>query len=343
MVKPHHLLVLTMLALVSFACHNDHQESSLPAATTENKIFHLPELTSHQITGLDKAKTVVLIPGGILEAHGPYLPIFSDGYWNQRLTDTLAQAIATRLHWQVVVFPIIPLGNSGANDIGGKHTVAGTYSVRFETLGAIFMDLATELGEQGFRHIVMVHGHGAPTHQRALDQAAAFFKDTYGGQMLNLMGLQAVMATWFEAPKTAEQEAEDGLSVHAGLTETSSMLYLVPALVDPQYAQAPPQTGTHMNALIRMARHPDWPGYFGSPRLATRAYGRQAWHQNSKAYTQLVLDILAEKINSDTLAHYADAMALDTTNSRLDRLSLSEEHRRQQRQVEWLAKHKLLP
>ncbi len=85
----------------------------------------------------------------------------------------------------MVIFPVIPLGNSGANDIGGKYAVAGTYSIRFETLHAVFMDLATELGEQGFRRIVVVHGHVAPMHQRALDQAAAFFEDTYGGQMLN--------------------------------------------------------------------------------------------------------------------------------------------------------------
>ncbi|WP_159452083.1 creatininase family protein [Hymenobacter roseosalivarius] len=342
MAKPH-FLVLTVLALATLACHTNNQKSPPPAAaSSEQRILHLRELTSRQIKGLDKAKTVVLIPGGILEAHGPYLPIFSDGYWNQKLTDTLAQAIATQLPWQVVVFPVIPLGNSGANDIGGNYAVAGTYSVRFETLRAVFMDLGTELGEQGFRHIVVVHGHGAPMHQRALDQAAAFFEDTYGGQMLNLMGLQTVMSTWFEAPKTAQQQAEDGLSVHAGLAETSSMLYLVPTLVDPRYAQAPPITGTHMETLVRHAQQPSWPGYFGSPRLASRAYGRTAWRQNAAVYTRLVLDILTKKINPDTLAHFGDAMAHDVVNSWLDSLSLREERRRQQQQADWLAKQDLL-
>ncbi|HVE59321.1 MAG TPA: hypothetical protein VNB22_21025 [Pyrinomonadaceae bacterium] len=47
--------------------------------------------------------------------------------------------------------PTIPLGNSGANDIGGKFNFPGTYSVRFNTLRSIFMDLATELGEQKFK------------------------------------------------------------------------------------------------------------------------------------------------------------------------------------------------
>lgn len=85
-----------------------------------------------------------------------------------------------------MIFPTIPLGNSGANDIGGKYSFPGTYAVRFETLRAIFMDLAAELGEQKFKWIFVVHGHGAPNHVRALDQAGDSFRDTYGGRMVNL-------------------------------------------------------------------------------------------------------------------------------------------------------------
>ncbi len=75
-----HFLVLTMLAFTSLACQTNNPKSPPPAATSEQRIFLLQELTSRKITGLAKTKTVVLIPGGILEAHGPYLPIFSDGY-----------------------------------------------------------------------------------------------------------------------------------------------------------------------------------------------------------------------------------------------------------------------
>jgi creatinine amidohydrolase/Fe(II)-dependent formamide hydrolase-like protein len=81
------------------------------------------------------------------------------------------------------------LGNSGTNDIGEKYSFPGTYAVRFETLRNIFMDLAIEFGEQGFKNIFIIHSHGAPNHQRALDQAAGFFNDTYNGKMVNLMGI----------------------------------------------------------------------------------------------------------------------------------------------------------
>ena len=48
------------------------------------------------------------------------------------------------------------------------------------------MDLATELGEQGFRWIFVVQLHGGLAHNRVLNQAGDYFHDTYGGHMINL-------------------------------------------------------------------------------------------------------------------------------------------------------------
>jgi len=58
------------------------------------------------------------------------------------------------------------------------------------TLRAIYMDLASELGDQGFRWIFLVHNHGAPNHHQALNQASDYFHDTYGGTMVHLFGLK---------------------------------------------------------------------------------------------------------------------------------------------------------
>ena len=54
-------------------------------------IFHVADLNTLQIRGLDRAKTVVLLPGGFLEEHGPYLPAFTDGILSDRLTKELAR------------------------------------------------------------------------------------------------------------------------------------------------------------------------------------------------------------------------------------------------------------
>jgi len=143
--------------------------TALTGGAANAQIYRVAQMNTEQIRALDKQKTVVILPGGVLEEHGPHLPSFTDGYSNEWLTERLAEAIVARPGWAVLVFPITPLGHAGGNEIGGKYVFPGTYSIRRTTLRAVFMDLATELGEQGFRRIFVMHGHGSPFHNQMLD------------------------------------------------------------------------------------------------------------------------------------------------------------------------------
>jgi creatinine amidohydrolase/Fe(II)-dependent formamide hydrolase-like protein len=153
------------------------------------QIYNVKEMNTEQIKALDRDKTVVLLPGGILEEHGPYLPSFTDGYRDERLTEALANAIVERPGWKVLIFPLIPLGTYPANALGQKYVFPGSYTVRPSTLRAVFMDLATDLGEQGFRWVFVVHSHLAPSNSRTLNQAGDYFHDIYGGHMVHLAAL----------------------------------------------------------------------------------------------------------------------------------------------------------
>ena len=259
------------------------------------QIYQVKEMNSEQIRGLDRQKTVVILPGGILEQHGPYLPSFTDGYMNERLTQDLANAIVERPGWKVLVFPIIPLGAGGANIIGEKYVFPGSYAVRPSTLRAVFMDLAIELGEQGFRWIFVVHLHGGSAHNQALNQAGDYFEDTYKGHMINLTGHPLA----FEARRdevfklmSEEERREDASSTHAGLNETSRLLFLRPDLVNPAYKNAPPITPRDAKHRLEIAKAESWPGYFGSPRLASAAFGAKAWRIASSGTIDLALKIL---------------------------------------------------
>jgi Creatinine amidohydrolase len=83
------------------------------------QILRIGEMNTQQIQALDLSKTVVLIPGGILEEHGPYLPSYTDGYADEAYTWELAKAIVARPGWTVVLFPQIPLGNDKDGDAAG--------------------------------------------------------------------------------------------------------------------------------------------------------------------------------------------------------------------------------
>src|SRR5574342_200428 len=79
------------------------------------QILDLRDLNVDEIRSLDRQRTAVMLQGGILEQHGPYLPLYADGWLNEYLTRELAEAIVARPGWKLLAFPAIPLGSGGAN------------------------------------------------------------------------------------------------------------------------------------------------------------------------------------------------------------------------------------
>jgi creatinine amidohydrolase/Fe(II)-dependent formamide hydrolase-like protein len=75
------------------------------------QIYNVKEMNTEQIKAIDREKTAVILPEGILEEHGPYLPSFTDGYTAERRTEDLANAIVEKPGWKVLIFPLIPLGS----------------------------------------------------------------------------------------------------------------------------------------------------------------------------------------------------------------------------------------
>ena len=119
------------------------------------------------------------------------------------------------------------------------------------TLRAMYMDLANELGDQGFRWIFLVHNHGAPNHHKALNQASDYFHDTYGGTMVHLFGLKpcSCAAARRRRPSRRTRRAEEGFTVHAGADEHSQLFFLRPDLIAPDFTSAPSFTARKFEDL----------------------------------------------------------------------------------------------
>ncbi len=265
------------------------------AADSGRQSYRAKEMTNAQYGALDRSRTVVLWTTSILEEHGPYLPAFVDGYISERLVEDVAAAIVEK-GWNVVIFPTIPLGAGGANELAAKYPFPGTFAVRVSTLRAMLMDLAVELGEAGFRWIFVVNNHGAPNHNRILDQVCDFFSETYGGRMVVLRGLRTPASDRLDEERrrmlSEQARSEDASSGHAGLDETSLMLFLHPNLVDPAYAQAPSFPAAGLDGMVEVAKRDDWPGYFGAPRYATAAYGAKMYRSLSEQAVEQALRTL---------------------------------------------------
>jgi creatinine amidohydrolase/Fe(II)-dependent formamide hydrolase-like protein len=96
--------------------------SALHSHPVVAQIYNVQEMNTDRIVALDRTKTVVLIPVGNLEEHGPYLPWYTDGYQAEYLARRLASAIAPRPGWSVLNFPPVRLGVGSAENFGGNYT-----------------------------------------------------------------------------------------------------------------------------------------------------------------------------------------------------------------------------
>ena len=307
---------------------------SVVPSLASSQVLKLAELNTEQIRALDKSRTIVLVPGGILEQHGPFLPSFTDGYRNEATTEELARAVMARPGWTALILPTIPLGVGGANELGGQFSFPGTYVVRSTTLRAVFVDLATELGEQGFRWIFVVHLHGAPGQHRALEDAGDYFHDMYGGRMVHLYGLMAVLTAG--APSlTPAESAANGLDMHAGRAETSDMLFIRPDLVHANYRTAPSLPGRTWDDLVRIAHEPGWPGYFGAPNQASAAEGQARIQQRSR----VAADIMWRVVDGADLRNIPRWTAMMTSSEamvKIDEAEAARERMLEARFASWL-------
>jgi len=308
-------------------------------STSSARVFDGATITATQFARLDREKTAVVVPGGILEEHGPYLPSNSDGLIAKWLANALAQDLAAHAGWSVLLLPELVLGHSGANDIGRQFTFPATITVRAATLRSVYMDLADALKAHGFKWVFLVHIHGAPRHNEMLDQASDYFSATGGGRMVHLMGLKAVetCCSW-KADADPAAVAEDGYTVHAGVSETSRVMFVAPETVDPGVATAPSVTGRSFADLAEIANAKDWPGYFGAPRFASAGIGERVLRAQAAKLREIALAILQRRPWPQE--RFYTAQSMDPEDLKISRETEAADAAIEKRQKAWLARRK---
>jgi creatinine amidohydrolase len=250
-------------------------------------IHKLEELTWPQVDALDRQRTLFILPMGMIEQHGPHLPIGADTIAVAYEANGVATRVSRALpDWNVVMMPPVNYGQGGANVLGDRPVHPGTYAIRQSTLRALVADLGGEIAQNGFKWIFILNGHGAPTQSIAINEACDFVSETFRVTMLHATGLfradAAIQARGEEINArhfSAAERSTFGMDVHAGVSETSAILAVRPDLVRSNYKTLQSQAGRSLEELREIAIRPGWEGYLSSPALATTPYGRaiEAW------------------------------------------------------------------
>jgi creatinine amidohydrolase len=230
----------------------------------------------------DGRRTILLLPLGATEPHGPHAPLETDTLISLGICRRAAQRLVDDPDVRALVLPPLPYGVTryGAAFPGGV-------SIGEATLRALVVEIAGSLAAQGFERIVLVNSHFEPEQVRTLRDAVGAL-----GPSVRLLDL-----TRRRSAERLTEEFRSG-SCHAGRYETSLVLAEQPGLVREERRAALSAKMIDMPAAIAagqtdfMAMGMDR-AYCGAPAEATVEEGEQTFETLADMLVELVREVAA--------------------------------------------------
>jgi creatinine amidohydrolase len=176
------------------------------------------ELTTEQVGQVLSRDSVLVLPTGAIEPHGPHLPLATDLIVAEALSSAVVERGAAAGH-DVWLLPALGYTKSDEH----AH-LPGTIWLRASTLFETIIDIGSALAATPARRVLFLNAHGG--NSALLEVAARELRRRFDLQ------------TFFTAGPGAAGPTERGLGIHAGWAETSMMLHLRPDLVQLDKATA---------------------------------------------------------------------------------------------------------
>lgn len=182
------------------------------------------EMTWQEVGNEAKEKSLVLLPVGIIEEHGPHMDLSPDVYCAYLFCKLLKKKLNTK-DLRSIIAP--PLYWGVGKD---THKFPGTFSVRPETMKSLLIDIYTSLDLWGFRNVFIVNSHGDHTHLDMIESSIQEVEKSLSIKVYSLGSLHMEV----ENPPLFPEQREDRFQpdYHAGAIETACMYAFYPQKVN---------------------------------------------------------------------------------------------------------------
>jgi len=183
------------------------------------KKFRYIEMTWPEIKEQVKEDPVCVIPVGVIEDHGPHLPLDTDVLIVEEICKRAVQATTEKS----LLLPAVIHGYSPHH-----MDFPGTISIRWNTFIEYLLDINRSLIKHGFRRILLVNGHGSnaslvnlTARLTIVEHPRVLCADTF--YLTGVKGMEAI--------ESLRESGYPGGIAHACELETSLYLAIRPELV----------------------------------------------------------------------------------------------------------------
>lgn len=203
-------------------------------ANPENLPYKMEDLTSPKFAkAVTLAEGVCVIPLGIIEKHGPHLPIGTDLYEAREIAFNAAKKE------YAIVFPPYFSGQI----FEARHQ-PGTIAYSNELMWKMLDETCKELSRNGLKKIILMNGHGGNTSFLQFFCQSQLAKHEDYAVVLFEEGRDPVIDKEIQSLKKAK------LDGHAGEEETSMMYFINPDFVDQEALKS--QSGLDQKRLSKL-------------------------------------------------------------------------------------------
>ncbi|HAE39739.1 MAG TPA: hypothetical protein DCG57_14065 [Candidatus Riflebacteria bacterium] len=235
--------------------------------------MNLTDLTASEISALDRDATVVVVPLGSIEQHGPHLPVATKCF----LSEAIAFAAAARLRSEQLeclitpTFPFMPCQSSSG--------FASNFAMAARTYSDALYEIGSSFCRDGFKFLYFVNLSVSPDAIKAVSVAVEDLNTLKGFRAFDPIPL------WNFSPNEElesfmrQRGVDPANEIHADIKETSAAMHLDPELVrgDLLAGLKPCRINTAWEVLkgnFSFQEMGSTAGYLGSPALADPELGR---------------------------------------------------------------------
>ncbi len=187
--------------------------------------YFMEEMTVKDMHAVMTKTKTVIIPVGVVEQHGYHLPLSTDIYNATQIPIYAGDRL------NAVIAPVVSYCFSGGE-------LLGTINISPNTFGLLISEICMEFVRMGFKNIVVLLGHGGTDNLISLNNSLQMLlrrNPQFESITLSLVKCWELSNTWMDA---FEQRPE--ADFHAGMIETSLIMYWKPELVRAEIAMDEP-------------------------------------------------------------------------------------------------------
>lgn len=266
-------------------------------------VFHdtMVDMTYPEVVEAAERGAVLLWGLGVIEEHGPHLPLGTDVY----IPAALLRRARQLLKQMGVPSLIMPPFYWGVNQVTGLFP--GSFEVRPEIMAELMIDLIKSVKKDGFKNLFCVSGHGDALHNRTIldgvrrgAEAASINAYFVGApSFVKRLGFDPADPHVLQTASGVEKKGKF-LDVHAGESESSCMEHFYPDLVRAGIMRTLRSTDFTIDDLMEWRKGREHAlrktplGYLGDPAASDANKGGQML----QAQAELVAAAIAAKMKA---------------------------------------------